>query len=134
MQGSKTLSKMPDLQAGPFYSVHRFTLQLGYFSMRRRFLTGEYCKVTCGGKICRKWFHSILQYEVEQEPNFQFGGGLVSPKEEPVEWSCPGTKRPSLSPESQSHSSPDSGGGLLTHPQKSISKSQKPGRRSTDAQ
>lgn len=48
------------------------------------------------------------------------------PKSEFVEWSRIGSKAPSLLPESQSQSTPDSVGGLFTQPQKSISKSQKP--------
>lgn len=53
------------------------------------------------------------------------------PKAEPVVWSLCGIKWP-MPPESQSHSTPDSAGGLFTQPQKSISKSQKPERNNTD--
>lgn len=50
-----------------------------------------------------------------------------------MEWSLCGIKWPSLSPESQSQSTPDSAGGLFTQPQRSISKSQKPAESNREA-
>lgn len=55
------------------------------------------------------------------------------PKEESVVWSLSGINPPTLMPESQSQSTPNSAGGLFTQPHKSISKSQKPAKNNTDA-
>lgn len=140
---------VPHLQTSLVNSCHWFTLQLGNFFFIR-IGCHEKCKVAWKTYLFFKKWH-LLTLPKNLKDIFTYRANAITvilkwachysystcvtcklPKADPVVWSLGGIIEPSLLLESQSHSTPNSGGGLLTQPQKSLSKSQKPSKKYTD--